>query len=297
MVGDFCCVRLLLFFFSSRRRHTRWALVTGVQTCALPICRVGHDAVLRRHVEVAAHQHGPAADLEIVQGLEIAHGGSLSTEVESGGRRQAQGEALCNAPKEQGVRAGGVHPHSPGGGKWGALGCCRGGGEEMVTPVDRLAYAVAQMGRVGWYFGQYLLAARLTGPQKPRPRVTRPMPDRAGFLAELRALMERDWANIRAGYYRMPHDLFARPDRLIGGAVRFFGEVPTVDLRPRRSAHREVVLRPPPGAGKLPGYYLQNFHFQSDGYLSDHSARLSDPPVEVLFGGGADAMRASEERR
>src|SRR3546814_4898448 len=29
----------LLFFFSSRRRHTRCALVTGVQTCALPIYR------------------------------------------------------------------------------------------------------------------------------------------------------------------------------------------------------------------------------------------------------------------
>src|SRR3546814_8634284 len=28
-----CC----LVFFSSRRRHTRCALVTGVQTCALPI--------------------------------------------------------------------------------------------------------------------------------------------------------------------------------------------------------------------------------------------------------------------
>src|SRR3546814_982432 len=30
-------VLFLLFFFSSRRRHTRCALVTGVQTCALPI--------------------------------------------------------------------------------------------------------------------------------------------------------------------------------------------------------------------------------------------------------------------
>src|SRR3546814_5381812 len=27
----------MYFFFSSRRRHTRCALVTGVQTCALPI--------------------------------------------------------------------------------------------------------------------------------------------------------------------------------------------------------------------------------------------------------------------
>src|SRR3546814_8814157 len=31
-------VDCLFFFFSSRRRHTRCALVTGVQTCALPIC-------------------------------------------------------------------------------------------------------------------------------------------------------------------------------------------------------------------------------------------------------------------
>src|SRR3546814_21001291 len=29
---------VVVFFFSSRRRHTRCALVTGVQTCALPIC-------------------------------------------------------------------------------------------------------------------------------------------------------------------------------------------------------------------------------------------------------------------
>src|SRR3546814_11372606 len=31
------CYVLFVFFFSSRRRHTRCALVTGVQTCALPI--------------------------------------------------------------------------------------------------------------------------------------------------------------------------------------------------------------------------------------------------------------------
>src|SRR3546814_4776499 len=35
-----------LFFFSSRRRHTRCALVTGVQTCALPIS--GADGSVQR---------------------------------------------------------------------------------------------------------------------------------------------------------------------------------------------------------------------------------------------------------
>src|SRR3546814_488449 len=36
---------MLFFLFSSRRRHTRCALVTGVQTCALPICGLDFDAI------------------------------------------------------------------------------------------------------------------------------------------------------------------------------------------------------------------------------------------------------------
>src|SRR3546814_1581035 len=41
------------FFFSSRRRHTSCALVTGVQTCALPICHdfAAFDAALGTHVD------------------------------------------------------------------------------------------------------------------------------------------------------------------------------------------------------------------------------------------------------
>src|SRR3546814_7330338 len=35
-----------VFFFSSRRRHTRCALVTGVQTCALPIYQALAQTVL-----------------------------------------------------------------------------------------------------------------------------------------------------------------------------------------------------------------------------------------------------------
>src|SRR3546814_4918642 len=38
---------LYVFFFSSRRRHTRCALVTGVQTCALPISSLPCDWTTR----------------------------------------------------------------------------------------------------------------------------------------------------------------------------------------------------------------------------------------------------------
>src|SRR3546814_9240719 len=50
------------FFFSSRRRHTRCALVTGVQTCALPIfrrARPGHAA--DRHADDGGHRIGSDA--------------------------------------------------------------------------------------------------------------------------------------------------------------------------------------------------------------------------------------------
>src|SRR3546814_4546564 len=60
---------MYVFFFSSRRRHTRCALVTGVQTCALPISRDAHVEVRHRravdeaqpHTFAALEQAGPVA--------------------------------------------------------------------------------------------------------------------------------------------------------------------------------------------------------------------------------------------
>src|SRR3546814_8784629 len=46
---------MCLFFFSSRRRHTRCALVTGVQTCALPIS-------LRNRILSTAHEPAYSED-------------------------------------------------------------------------------------------------------------------------------------------------------------------------------------------------------------------------------------------
>src|SRR3546814_10884166 len=43
---------MIFFFFSSRRRHTRCALVTGVQTCALPISQPALSATIRKLEEM-----------------------------------------------------------------------------------------------------------------------------------------------------------------------------------------------------------------------------------------------------
>src|SRR3546814_2800519 len=48
----------LYFFFASRRRHTRCALVTGVQTCALPICYDRYDDRYRGRYDDPRYGYG-----------------------------------------------------------------------------------------------------------------------------------------------------------------------------------------------------------------------------------------------
>src|SRR3546814_4177995 len=57
---------MVLFFVSSRRRHTRCALVTGVQTCALPIC----GDICREGVRVLGV---PAADAAVIRNAARGH--------------------------------------------------------------------------------------------------------------------------------------------------------------------------------------------------------------------------------
>src|SRR3546814_10762627 len=56
---DLMWLVILRFFFSSRRRHTRCALVTGVQTCALPILYRRDLRGLAAAGEYIARQGGP----------------------------------------------------------------------------------------------------------------------------------------------------------------------------------------------------------------------------------------------
>src|SRR3546814_5452798 len=62
-----CSVRYYLFFFASRRRHTRCALLTGVQTCALPIYIMG----VLRPTGRGQHQiaYAPFVDLSLDDAL------------------------------------------------------------------------------------------------------------------------------------------------------------------------------------------------------------------------------------
>src|SRR5579864_1719848 len=159
----------------------------------------------------------------------------------------------------------------------------------MATALDKLVYDTAQAARVSWYFGQKLLAARLTRPMPlPERFKGRTMPDRRRILADLRKLLDQDWRNIEAGLYTAPAEWRGNPLAELGRTIDFFADLGAVDAR--RHGDAPSVLTSPE-AERLPAYYRRHFHFQSDGYLSAASARRYDHQVEVLFGGGAAAMR------
>ena len=160
----------------------------------------------------------------------------------------------------------------------------------MPSHFDKLAFEAAQAARVSWFFGQKLLAARISRPVPlPNELRGRPMPNRQRILRDLQALIAQDWRNIEAGCYAPPAPDLGSPIAAVGRAVDFFADLAAVDAR-RHGERRERLLHDAP-PGRYPRYYLQKFHFQSDGYLSDASAERYDHQVEVLFGGGAAAMR------
>src|SRR3546814_440325 len=80
-----CSSILYVFFFSSRRRHTRCALVTGVQTCALPISLTGPESVIampdkvwekqggRQILEGPEFLRGPKGDLFLTYSARVKH--------------------------------------------------------------------------------------------------------------------------------------------------------------------------------------------------------------------------------
>src|SRR3546814_6806516 len=72
LVYDYCLilVNFVLFFFSSRRRHTRCALVTGVQTCALPIWLINQGAGCVALMGRNPPQHQEELDSRIIRSEE-----------------------------------------------------------------------------------------------------------------------------------------------------------------------------------------------------------------------------------
>jgi ubiquinone/menaquinone biosynthesis C-methylase UbiE len=154
----------------------------------------------------------------------------------------------------------------------------------MLSRLDRLAY-----------HGQHLSflinatvmeeAARLVTRNKRVPV------DQAVWRALQRRRTElhrRDLANVDAGLY--PRDLlFDIPvRRYLREFPRLLRDAPRVVRRMRQGDYKDI---PAVDKRRFPPYYRRTFHWQTDGYFSEHSAEVYELGVELLFRGTADVMR------
>eukprot|EP00245_Coleochaete_scutata_P017174 TRINITY_DN8290_c0_g4_i1.p1 TRINITY_DN8290_c0_g4~~TRINITY_DN8290_c0_g4_i1.p1 ORF type:complete len:538 (-),score=73.75 TRINITY_DN8290_c0_g4_i1:888-2501(-) len=108
-----------------------------------------------------------------------------------------------------------------------------------------------------------------------------------------------DAANVGRGYYLAPYDMDPRHRQWDPAFVLSQLDMLTDFLEgfvnTRRIQGRQEVLRTSAEAkhrrDRYPDYYLQNFHFQKDGWLSETSAKSYDVASEAIFSGAQDAMQ------
>ena len=113
------------------------------------------------------------------------------------------------------------------------------------------------------------------------------------LIKEVRRAMESleriDWQEAEAGIYPKSQ-LFEAP--WLEWAKKYplvWLDMPQTWARRKKNKTREIPINI--NEEDYPNYYLQNFHHQTDGYLSEHSAEIYDLQVEILFNGTADSMR------
>ena len=112
----------------------------------------------------------------------------------------------------------------------------------MANALDRFAYEAAQVARIGWFWSQKLLAARMAKPVPAPPELRgRTMPDRQRLVTDLWHLLEQDWQNIAAGLYVMPEDWRGNPLDGLRRAVDFFADLAAVEARRHGSPDEALI--------------------------------------------------------
>ena len=162
----------------------------------------------------------------------------------------------------------------------------------MADPLTKLAYQTLQNGKGLLGLVHKEASTRLMNLLAPDGAPsTVPVPPR--MLQDLRAAMDRlhqlDWDEAERGLY--PASLLFDAPWLDWAARYPLVWLDTPRTWSRRQERNVHDLPKDLDTSAYPDYYLQNFHHQTDGYLSETSASLYDLQVEILFNGTADPMR------
>jgi ubiquinone/menaquinone biosynthesis C-methylase UbiE len=162
----------------------------------------------------------------------------------------------------------------------------------MAETLTKLAYQTFQQGKSYFGLAHKTLSTQLMNFLAPDAKQdTEPLPPQLlGMIQQrLNDLIDRDWLDAEQGVY--PTNLLF--DNPWEDFLRFYPfvwlDMPTLWERVAEKRYQDFSadIR----TEGYPSYYVQNFHHQTNGYLSETSANLYDIQVEILFNGTADAMR------
>ncbi|MBD2773029.1 class I SAM-dependent methyltransferase [Iningainema tapete] len=161
----------------------------------------------------------------------------------------------------------------------------------MSDTLTKLTYQTFQQGKNYFALTHKILSTRLMNLISAHERQAIPLPNELLLKAQQRLnnLLEVDWQDAERGVY--PKSLlFDIPwDEFFLYYPAMWLDLPQLWDRAKHKRYQEFSADI--DTSGYPSYYVQNFHHQTDGYLSDFSANMYDLQVEILFGGSADAMR------
>ena len=151
------------------------------------------------------------------------------------------------------------------------------------------AQAAGQAVRFGLYLGLNRIVDWRTSSlgRAPAEKPRGPIPSQAELMRDLVGVLLQDAAGVRDGLYPPMSDEPPLPVQL--ARIRdMLADLPSALAR--RTA-RDASTAAAEAREDLPDYFVQDFHFQTGGYLTEESAKLYDLQVETLFYGAAGAMR------
>lgn len=147
-----------------------------------------------------------------------------------------------------------------------------------------------------YLFGHEMLRLALVGVHRSaellKPNVETGRPTEKTLRAvrrRYRSLLKRDLQNAKNGIYPWSLLSWHQFHGHLLALPRLLWEMPRMARRARRKDFKDLPSNV--DLGSYPKYFQRTFHWQTDGYLSDRSARLYDVGVELLFLGCADVMR------
>ncbi len=162
----------------------------------------------------------------------------------------------------------------------------------MPDTITKLTYQTFQQSKIYFALAHKIISTQLRNFLNPNLKLnTKPLsPEILQKMHQrIDKIIEKDLADAEKDIYPINIIFDNSWQEFFSYYPNIWLDMPTVWEKIKQKQYQ--AFSPDIDTQNYPNYYLQNFHYQTDGYLSEMSANLYDLQVGILFNGTADAMR------